>query len=329
MMKIENLNLTKPLVLAPMEEITDIPFRLMSRQRGADLVVTEFTSCEALIREIPEAFRKIAITDEERPVAVQVFGGNEESMTRAAALIVERVRPEMIDINGGCWNKNHALRGEGAGLLCDLPRMERIIKAVVREVPIPVTVKTRLGWDTKNISICDVAKMVEQAGAAALTVHCRTRCQGYKGTADWAWLDRIKKVISIPLIGNGDAKSPQDVKEMFATGCDGVMIGRAALANPWIFEQTKSYLETGHVPLAPALPARVEACITHLRLNVQVRGLGEGIMRFRKYYAGYFRDLPHAAKLRMELMALKDLDAIVDRLRDFSARHTIEPCPHH
>jgi len=320
MFRIGSLTLENPLVLAPMEEVTDIPFRLLSRRRGAGLVVTEFTSSEALIRHIPKALRKIRFLDSERPVAVQIFGAKPDVMAEAARMIAQ-TKPDMIDINCGCWNKNHALRGEGAGLLRNPEQMQKVIRAVVRAVNIPVTVKTRLGWDVRNIRILEIARTVEQAGVQALSLHCRTRCQGYKGQADWQWLAKVKKAISIPLIGNGDIYSPVDVRDMLAMGCDGVMIGRAALANPWIFQETLHFLRTGRELPPPALKQRIAACIEHLSLAVRVRGYHEGIMRFRKYYSGYLRDLPNAAKLRRELMLLKDLSQIIDRLRGFEQAH--------
>jgi len=306
-----------PLALAPMEDITDVTLRLLARRRGADLVFTEFTSSEAIIRKIPKALKKIEISDQERPVGIQIFGGRESSMAQAAK-IVETYQPDWIDINCGCWNKNHAFRGEGAGLLRDLPRLKSIIKEIIRSVKIPVSVKTRLGWDHKSIIILELAKMVEQLGCCALTVHCRTRAQGYKGQADWEWLEKIRKTINIPLIGNGDIVRPQDALHMFSIGCDAVMIGRAALTNPWIFHQTKHFLKTkGHLPL-PSLDQRINACLEHLRLIIKNRGKRDGIIRFRKFYAGYLHDVPYGAHLRSELMHLFEYEEIKRKLLEFN-----------
>lgn len=316
-MRIGNINIEKPIALAPMEDVTDIPFRLICKKMGADLVYTEFTSSEALIRDAKKALRKIQVTEAERPVAIQIFGGLETSMEKAAK-VAESFKPDFIDINCGCWVKDVALRGEGAGLLRDLPRFEAIVRSTVRATPLPVTVKTRLGWDEKNIVILDVAKMVEQAGAQALTIHCRTRSQAHNGSADWSWLEKIKKVSALPIIGNGDVMTPEDVKRMLETGCDGVMIGRAAIGNPWIFKQTKHYLKTNELLPPPPVQERIETCIEHLKLSVEYDGIRGGLIPFRKYYAGYLRGLPHVAQLRNDLMQLVDLQAIIDLLNRFS-----------
>ncbi|MCR4337324.1 MAG: tRNA-dihydrouridine synthase, partial [Candidatus Omnitrophica bacterium] len=221
-------------------------------------------------------------------------------------------------INCGCWVKNVALRGEGAGLLRDIPHFEKIVRSTVNATRLPVTVKTRLGWDDQSIVIVDVAKMVEQTGAKALTIHCRTRTQGYKGDADWMWLEKVKKAVSIPIIGNGDIESPQDVKRMLETGCDGVMIGRGAIMNPWIFQQAKHFLKTGDLLASPSAQERIEVCLEHLKLAYQYKDVKGGIIPFRKYYAGYLHGLPNAAKVRSELMALIDHQEIVNLLSEYA-----------
>lgn len=312
-MKLGKIKIEKPLFLAPMHEVTDRPFRLVCKELGADIVVTEFVSCEALIRDIPKTLKKISIGHDERPIGIQIFGSVEGSMESATRKI-EALKPDFIDINAGCWTKHHAGRGEGAGLLKDICSFEKIVKSVVKATSLPVTVKTRLGWDDKNIVILEVAKMLENIGVKALTVHCRTRQQGYKGKANWSWLEEIKKVISIPLIGNGDVVNPKDVKKMFEMGCDGVMIGRGALLNPWIFKQSRHFLETGKLLPEVSLKERIDLCLYHLNLSVKLRGDYYGLTDFRKYYSGYFHGIAHAAQLRSDLMKLTDLDKIRDRL---------------
>jgi len=319
-MNIGSLKFEQPIALAPMEDVTDTAFRLICKRLGADIVYTEFTSSEALIRDIPKALQKIQVTDEERPIAIQLFGGVEASM-EGATKKAESFNPDFIDINCGCWVKNHVSRGEGAALLKDLPHFEKIVSSTVKATKLPVTVKTRLGWDASNIVILDAAKMVEQSGAKALTVHCRTRSQAHTGEADWRWLEKIKKVISIPLIGNGDIVSPEDAKRMFETGCDGIMVGRGAIINPWIFPQTKHYLKTGQHLSPPTLKEKIDLCIEHLKLAAELKGLRGGIIPFRKYYSGYLRGVPEVAKLRADLMQLVDLEKIIERLNHFCDSH--------
>ncbi|MCC6797428.1 MAG: tRNA dihydrouridine synthase DusB [Candidatus Hydrogenedentes bacterium] len=315
-MQIGTIQLDKPLALAPMEDVTDIPFRLVCKRLGADLLYTEFTSSEALIRDARKALAKIRIVEEERPVAVQIFGGVETSM-EGAAQVAERANPDFIDINCGCWVKKVALRESGAGLLRNLVKFEAIVKSVIAGTSLPVTVKTRLGWDEKSIVILDVARMVEQAGAKALAIHCRTRDQGHRGNADWTWLEKVKQVVSIPVIGNGDIQTPEDVKEMFETGCDGVMIGRGAIQNPWIFQQAKHFMQhEEHMP-EPTIADRIDVCLEHLRLIVEARGEQRGVVEFRKHYAGYLKGVRNAAKVRSELMHFNEYAPVEARLIAF------------
>ncbi len=315
-MKIGAIDIEKPLCLAPMENVTDISFRHICRELGADIVYTEFTSSEALIRDIPKALKKIKIQDDERPVGIQIYGGVEASM-EGAARVVETFKPDFIDINCGCWVKNHVQRCECAGLLRDLKQFEKIVKATIRGTKLPVTVKTRLGWDADTIVILEVAKMLEAVGVQALTIHCRTRVQGYKGKADWTWLEKIKKVISMPLIGNGDVTTAQDVKAMFETGCDGVMIGRGALTNPFLFREAKHYLKTGQFMPPPTLADRIEVYLRQLNLSCSYKGEKYGVIEFRKFFAGYFFGIPNASKLRAELMTLTTIDQITNKLHEF------------
>jgi len=315
-MKIGSIDIDKPLCLAPMEDVTELPFRLICKRLGADILYTEFTSSEGIIRDIPRIMEKIQIKEEERPVGIQIFGGRPEAMAGAAQAI-EKFNPDFIDINCGCWVKNHVARNEGAGLLRDLPLFEEVVKSTVKGTKLPVTVKTRLGWDEENIVIPQVAKMVEAAGARALTLHCRTRSQAHSGFADWSWLEKIKKMISIPLIGNGDITSPEDVKTMFETGCDGVMIGRGAIANPWIFKQTKHFLKTGALLPEPDARERIDVCIEHLKLNVQYKGERYGVQNFRKHYTGYLKGLPNVTVLRTNLMQCATLEPVIECLQKY------------
>ena len=320
-MEIGSVKIEKPIILAPMEDVTDTAFRIICKRLGADIVYTEFTSSEAIIRGIPRVMQKIKITDEERPIGIQLFGGVETSVSDAARL-AESYGPDFIDINCGCWVKNHVAHGHGAALLKDLPRLEKIVRSTVKATRLPVTVKTRLGWDANTIVIEDVARLVEQAGAKAIAIHCRTRSQAHTGKADWHWLEKIKKTVTIPVIGNGDVVTPEDVEQMFAIGCDGVMIGRGAIANPWIFRQTKHYLQTGrHLP-PPTLEEKINLCVEHLRLSVQNKGVRDGVVPFRKYYTAYLKGTPQVSQLRQDLMQLVDLDKIIKRLYQFLEQNT-------
>jgi len=318
--RIGNIEIDRPLALAPMEDVSDRPFRLICTRYGADMRYTEFANCEAIIRDVKRTLAKMHVTEEERPIGVQIYGSLETSMERAAA-VAESAEPDFIDINCGCWVKKIANRGDGAGLLRDLKKFEAVVRSVVAGTKLPVTVKTRLGWDRDSICILDVARMVEDCGVRALTLHCRTRVQGYTGAADWTWLEKVKQVISIPLIGNGDVKTPEDVKRMFETGCDGVMIGRGAIHNPWLFQQAKHYLATGEILPNPPLTERMDVCIRHLRVAVECKGERRGVLEHRKHYAGYLRGARNIAKLRAELMLYNEVEPIVERLNRYLAEY--------
>ena len=318
-MRIGDINIEKPIVLAPMEDVTDLAFRLVCKRLGADIVYTEFVNSEGLIRDSLKTIRKLEFRDEERPFGIQIYGGEEASMEKAAA-ISESYGPDLIDINCGCWVKDVAMRGAGAGLLRDLPRMEKIVASVVRNVKTPVTVKTRLGWDSENIRIVEVAKMIEQTGALGLTIHCRTRSQGHSGDPDFSWIPKVKAEVSIPIFVNGGLDSPVKIRSVFdETGCDGVMIARAAINNPWIFRDAKHFLQTGEILPVPPIDERVRVLVEHLNLSIELKGEKKAVIEFRKYYAGYLRNLPNAAKVRSELMPFIEMAPIVDHILQYVA----------
>ena len=300
-----------------MEDVTDLPFRVICKRLGADIVYTEFVNSEGLVRGSDKTKKKMTFWEEERPFGIQIYGGEVASMEGAAKL-AESFNPDIIDINCGCWVKDVAMRGAGAGLLRDLPKMEKIASTVVNAVRVPVTLKTRLGWDAKSIRIVEVAKMCEQVGIKALTIHCRTRDQGHKGAVDYSWIPRIKEAVSIPVIVNGDVVTPQNVKNVFeTTGCDAVMIGRGAVLNPWIFQQSKHFLATGELLPEPTIEERVELLREHLKLSVEFKGERAGVIEMRKHYSGFLRGMPHVSKIRMELMQFTEAAPILDHLTRF------------
>ncbi len=310
----------QPLFLAPMEDVTDSPFRQICRRKGADIVFTEFISSEAIIRDSDIAMQKMDFEEMERPFGVQIFGGREEAMEGAAKVAVDQ-NPDLVDINFGCPVYKIVKKGAGAGCLKDLSMMERMAGTVVDAVKDrPVTVKTRLGWDDNTIKIQEVALMLQKLGVKALTVHARTRAQKYKGDARWDWLKKLKNTpgLEIPIIGNGDVTSPELAKKMFEdTGVDGVMIGRGAIGNPWIFEQTRHYLQTGELLPEPTVKQRVELCAEQLRLSVQQHGERYGVIIMKKHYGQYLKGVRNGKKLRMELMEHDEMQPILELLLNF------------
>lgn len=311
--------LDHPLLLAPMEDVSDLPFRVACRRLGADVVFTEFISSEALVRDVPGALRKLAIADEERPVGIQIFGATVE-VVAAAAEIAEQAGPDFLDLNLGCPVKNVALKGAGAGLLKEPGTMEAMVREVVRRVKLPLTVKTRLGWDDASIRILENVRMFEDCGARAVTIHARTRCQMYKGEADWSWIARAKEAASIPVAGNGDALSAELAARMLeVTGCDAVMLGRGAIADPWVFAGVKHLRATGTPLPAPSFEERVAVCLEHLRFSVEHKGdERRALVEFRKFWKGYLKGAPGAAELRARLMETVSLAEVAESLAAFA-----------
>lgn len=302
MLTIKNIEIENAILLAPMEDVTDVSFRLVCKELGADLVYTEFVNSEGLVRANENTHKKLRIVDEERPVGIQIYGANIESMI-GAAKIAEAENPDLIDINAGCWVKNVVGQGAGSALLKDPPYMQKLVEAVVKSTTLPVTVKTRLGWDEDSIQILEVAKRMEDAGAAALTVHCRTRKAGHKGDAQWHWIPEIKSVVNIPVILNGNVLSAYDVKKAFdKTGADGIMIARGAIGNPWIFKEAKELLSSGLVKTSIDEDLKIKTCLKHLKVAINVKGERRAVIEHRKFYTGYLKGMHNASKVRAELM---------------------------
>jgi tRNA-dihydrouridine synthase B len=314
MLKIGNIELNKAILLAPMEDVTDISFRLVCRELGADIVYTEFVNSEGLVRANKRTHQKLKIIEEERPVGIQIYGANIDSMV-GAARIAEAENPDLIDINAGCWVKNVVGCGAGSALLKDPPYMQQLVREVVNSTSLPVTVKTRLGWDETSIQILEVARRMEEAGAVALTVHCRTRKAGHSGEADWSWIPRIKEVVSLPVILNGNVLTAQDVKRAFdETDADGIMIARGAIGNPWIFKEAKELLSTGNITSVIDEKLRINTCLRHLQLSIKEKGESRAVIEHRKIYSGYLKGLYNVSKVRSELMKYYEYNAVEDIL---------------
>lgn len=302
----------RPLILAPMEEVTNPPFRKFCKRYGADWLYSEFVSADALVRSINKTVKKLTIEENERPVTIQIYGRFIDSMVEAAK-IVEEVQPDFIDINFGCPVKRVAAKGAGAGMLRDVPLMVEMAKQIVQAVKIPVTAKTRLGWDCENIIIDDVAERLQDVGISALAIHGRTRSQMYKGEADWEPIARVKQNprIKIPIIGNGDIDSPQKVKEAFEHyGVDGVMIGRATIGKPWIFEQIKHYLSTGEILPELSVPVQIEIIKEQILLSMEWLDEVRGLFHMRRHMACMFKGLPHFRDLRIQMLQAPNIETL-------------------
>ena len=308
-----------------MEDVTESPFRIICKKLGADILYTEFISSEGLIRDAVKSKEKLFFYEEERPIAIQLFGSNDDSMIEAAK-ISENANPDFIDINCGCWVRNVALRGAGAGLLKDIPKMKTIAESIIKNVNLPVTVKTRLGWDDSSIKIVEIAKMMEDIGIQALAIHCRVRSQRNKGEADWSWIKKIKDSgVKIPIILNGNVNTPEDVKYVFENfEPDAVMIGQGAVNNPWIFKQAKHYMKYETLEPEPDIEERIDVCIEHLKLACKLKGEKLGVREFRKHYSGYLKNLRYINNFRLELMEFDELKPIEEKLLNFKERQLVE-----
>lgn len=333
MVKIGNIELPDfPLLLAPMEDVSDPPFRAVCKDNGVDLMYTEFISSEGLIRDAMKSRQKLDIFDYERPIGIQIFGGDEEAMALSAK-IVATAQPDLVDINFGCPVKKVVNKGAGAGVLKDVDMMVKLTEAVVKSTSLPVTVKTRLGWDDNSRNIEEVAERLQDVGIKALAIHGRTRSQMYKGEADWSLIAKVKNNprITIPVFGNGDIDSPQkalDYKNRF--GVDGIMIGRAAIGYPWIFREIKHYVQTGEMLAPPTIEERVAVCKNHLHKSFLWKGPVVGIYEMRRHYANYLKGLPNIKEYRSRLVTLTtvaEIEAVLDEVQQHYGGLIIERTP--
>lgn len=320
MAKIGNIELGDfPLLLAPMEDVSDPPFRAVCKEHGADLMYTEFISSEGLIRDAIKSRQKLDIFDYERPIGIQIFGGDEEALA-ISARIIEATNPDLLDINFGCPVKKVVCKGAGAAVLKDIDLMVRLTEAVVKATKLPVTVKTRLGWDHDSRNIEEVAERLQDVGIQALTIHGRTRTQLYKGEADWTLIGKVKNNprIHIPIFGNGDIDSPEKAVEYKNRyGVDGVMIGRAAIGYPWIFREIKHYIKTGEILPPPTVEERIDACRKHLEGSIQWKGEKLGILEMRRHYANYLKGLSHIKEYRTKLVSFdtpEEINAVFEEI---------------
>ena len=319
MVKIADIELGDfPLLLAPMEDVSDPPFRALCKQHGADLMYTEFISSEGLIRDAVKSVKKLDIFEYERPVGIQIFGSNIDSMRKATEL-TQGANPDIIDINYGCPVKKGAGKGAGAGILQDIPKMVEMTREIVKSTHLPVTVKTRLGWDDDTKFIIEVAERLQDVGIKAISIHGRTRKQMYKGEADWSLISDVKNNsrMHIPVFGNGDINSPQKAVEYKNRyGVDGVMIGRASIGNPWFFNQIKHFIKTGEELALPTISERVEVVKKHFSMSLEWKGEHEGIVEMRRHYANYFKGIPDFKPYRMKLVTSLDSEEIFNTLSE-------------
>lgn len=324
-MKIGNIEISSqyPLFLAPMEDVTDVCFRYLCKQYGVDVMYTEFIASEALIRNIEKTYKKLTINDNERPIGIQLYGHQIDIMVEAAKISAEK-KPDFIDINFGCPVKKIAIRGAGAGMLRDIPKMIEMTRQIVNSVNLPVTAKTRLGWDFDSIVIEEVAEKLQDVGIAALTIHARTRSQLYTGQSDWDYIAKVKnnQRIKIPIIGNGDIDSPQKAKFAFNNyGVDAIMIGRGTIGRPYIFREIKHYLETDQLMPEISIEQKVDLAIEHLKKSLEWKGFPKGILEMRQQFIRYFKGLPEFKNIKLKLVTSTDVDEILEILENIKKQY--------
>lgn len=313
----------KPLFLAPMEDVTDPSFRYICKNYGADMMYTEFISSDGLIRKGRKSVKKLEISDDERPIGIQLYGHIVESMVEAAKIVTE-ANPDVIDINFGCPVRKIAARGAGAGMLNNIPLMVRMTSEIVKSTHIPVTVKTRIGWDEKDKNIVEIAEKLQDTGIQAITIHGRTRTQLYRGISDWTLIGQVKSNprMKIPVIGNGDIVSPESAKEAFDKfGIDGIMIGRATIGHPWIFREIREFLDTGHHMKPLTIAEKVELAKIHLTKSLEAKGEPRGIYEMRRHFIHYFKGLPDFRETKMKLVTTLEIDKIVSLLNDIKKQY--------
>ena len=324
MAKIGNIELGDfPLLLAPMEDVSDPPFRVLCKKQGADVMFSEFISSEGLIRDAHKSVQKLDIYETERPIGIQIFGGNMDSMIKATE-IVDASNPDIIDINYGCPVKKVVSKGAGSGILQDIPKMIRLTEAVVKATNKPVTIKTRLGWDEQTKFIVDVAERLQDVGVQGISIHGRTRKQMYKGEADWSLIADVKNNprMHVPIFGNGDIDSPQKAVEYKNRyGVDGVMIGRAAIGYPWIFKEIKHYIKEGEVLAPPTIEDRVEAAKMHLLKSVEWKGEKLGVLEMRRHYTNYFKGMPGIKDYRLKLVSTDEVPELLNVLKEIQTKY--------